>query len=50
VKDTSSIDKEIARMLKQMRKAMPEVKRQVKVYEKSLAAAKVRNPASAKNG
>ncbi len=36
-----SIDKQISFLLKQMEKAMPEVRRQVEVYEKNLKTGKV---------
>ncbi len=40
MKYSSVIDKQIAFLLQQMEKAMPEVRRQVQVYEKSISAGK----------
>ena len=39
--NSSTIDKQIAFLLAQMDRAMPEVKRQVEVYEKNLKAGKI---------
>ncbi len=41
MKESSTIDKQIAHLLKQMEKAMPEVRRQVEVYEKNLKAGNI---------
>ncbi len=44
MKNFSTIDKQIAYLLKQMGKAMPEVRRQVEVYEKNLKSVKIKTP------
>jgi hypothetical protein len=44
MKNTSETDKRIAHYLRQMEKAMPEVKRQIAVYEKSLKSGKSVKP------
>jgi len=38
MKNVSEDEKRIAQILEQMRKALPEIKRQIAVYEKSKAA------------
>ena len=39
--NSSTTDKQIAFLLTQMEKAMPEVRRQVEVYERNLKAGKI---------
>jgi hypothetical protein len=43
-KASSDTEQRVARLLERMRKAMPEIKRQVAVYEKNLKDGKIKSP------